>query len=292
MTLLALGDSFVEAMQVEHEETMTSLLADRLAARCGDSIRILNTGVAGWDPNQYRIELERILGNISVDGILTFVYLGNDIVQERLESYRARQPVQQHSLQFPKRLSWSGLTESIAYPINDFLEVRSHLFIFTKNRLKYALMRVGLTAYYFPTSLLLSQASSQRWGTTADILQEIARIGKLHDLRSLFILIPSPQEADLKEGQRTAKAFGITSGAFDLDQAHRLLAEEITRRNLIVVDTTSALRSAIDRRMRDVYGQVDDHLGKQGHQVVAEAMEDAAEKMFCKESGSLRSGPE
>jgi hypothetical protein len=57
--LVALGDSYLEAMQVEYEDTMTALLEKRLSSRLGRSMRILNTGVGGWDPNQYRIQLER-----------------------------------------------------------------------------------------------------------------------------------------------------------------------------------------------------------------------------------------
>jgi lysophospholipase L1-like esterase len=281
MTLVALGDSTVEALQVEHEETMTSLLENRLASRCGKSLRILNAGVGGWTPNQYRIELERILGIRSVDGVLVFVSLANDIIEARVDSYRPREAVKRHSLRFPKGLGWSELVEAIAFPINDFLEVRSHLFILAKNRLQYALMRVGLTASYFPKALLTSQASSERWKTTANILEEIAVIAKHHNLQTLFVLIPSPSEADFEKGQRTAKAFGLASGTFNLDQAHLLLGEEIRHRNLAVVDTTSALRAAIAKRIPDVYGQVDTHLGKQGHQVVAEATEDSVWEIFC-----------
>src|SRR5207247_6250232 len=114
---------------------------------------ILNTGVGGWDPNQYRIELKRILGIRAVDGILVFIYLGNDVIEKRVENYPPRQPVERHRFKFPTRFDWGSLVESIAYPINDFLEVRSHLFILTKSRLRYGLMRLGLTAEYFPESL-------------------------------------------------------------------------------------------------------------------------------------------
>lgn len=283
MTLLALGDSFLEAMQVEYEDTMTALLEKRLSSSLGRSMRILNTGVGGWDPNQYRIQLEKILGNphISINGVVVFVYLGNDIIGYHTDNYPPRQSVVRHALRLPNRLEWNELVAAVAYPINDFLEIRSHLFILVKTRLKYALMKMGLTAYYFPRTLLRNEASSERWKITADVLEEIAVIGKHHDLKTLFVLLPSPSEANPEEGLETANSFGITSEEINLDQAHLLLGEQLRKRDLSVVDMTPALRAANRERMPDVYGRVDNHLGRGGHQVVANTIEEVISQMFC-----------
>jgi hypothetical protein len=281
MTLIALGDSYLEAMQVEYDDTMTALLEKRLSSRLGKSMRILNTGVGGWDPNQYRIQLERILGNRRVEGVIVFVFLGNDIISYHAENYPPRQAIPRHALRLPSSLEWKELVTAVAYPINDFLEVRSHLFILVKTRLKYSLMRMGLTAYYFPQMLLKKQASSDSWKITADILEEIAVMGKHHDLKTLFVLLPSPSEANPEEGLETANAFGLISEEIDLDQARLLLGEQLRRRNLSAVDMTSALRAAIRERKPDIYGRVDNHLGRGGHQVVANTLEEVIWQMFC-----------
>jgi hypothetical protein len=281
MTLVALGDSYLEAMQVEYEDTMTALVEKRLSSRLGRSLRILNAGVGGWDPNQYRIQLEKSLKTRRIDGVVVFVFLGNDIISHHADNYPARQAIPRHALKLPSSLEWHELIAAVGYPINDFLEVRSHLFILVKTRLKYALMRMGLTAYYFPEMLLRSQASSNKWEVTADILEEIAVMGNHHDLKTLFVLLPSPSEANPEEGLETANAFGITSEMIDLDQARLLLGEQLRRRNLSTVDMTSALRAAIRERMPDVYGRVDNHLGIGGHQVVANTLEEVIWQMFC-----------
>jgi hypothetical protein len=281
MTLLALGDSYLEAMQVEYEDTMTALLEKRLSTRQGSSIRILNTGVGGWDPNQYRIQLEEILGNQRIDGIVVFVFLGNDIISYHADSYPPRQAIPRHAFRPPRSLEWHELVSAVAYPINDFLETRSHLFILIKTRLKYALIKMGLTAYYFPETLLKNQASSGNWKITADLLEEIAVTGKHHDLKTLFVLLPSPSEANPEEGLEMANAFGITSEEIDLDQAHLILSEQLRRRKLSAIDMTPALRAAIRERMPDVYGRVDNHLGRGGHQVVANTLEEVIWQMFC-----------
>ncbi|MCC6420112.1 MAG: hypothetical protein IT429_17900, partial [Gemmataceae bacterium] len=47
--ILLLGDSFMEAVQVEQHETTAAVLEARLrAARPGLNVEVINTGVAGW----------------------------------------------------------------------------------------------------------------------------------------------------------------------------------------------------------------------------------------------------
>jgi hypothetical protein len=280
MTFVALGDSYLEAMQVEYEDTMTALLEKRLSSRLGRSIRIVNTGVGGWDPNQYRIQLEKILRTRHINGILVFVFLGNDIISYHADNYPPRQAVARHALRLPRSFEWKELVAAVAYPINDYLETRSHLFILVKTRLKYILMKMRLTAYYFPEMLLKNQASSESWKITADILEEIAVMGKTRGLKTLFVLLPSPSEANPQEGLETAKAFGISSEAIDLDQAHLLMSEQLRRRGLSTVDMTAAMRAAIKKGIPDVYGVVDNHLGRAGHKLVADTIEEVVWRMF------------
>lgn len=280
VTLVALGDSFLEARQVNYEDTMTGLLERRLSSSSGRRIRILNAGVGGFDPNQYRMILENILGRRSVDGVIVFVYLGNDVIQRREEDYQPKQPAERHLLRMPASLQWRELVDALAYPVNDMLEVRSHLFILAKNSLKYGLMRVNLTAYSFPVSLLASQAAAPRWNTTAAILEEIAAIAAQRGLGTLFVLIPSRLEVDPVEARKTADACGIAADAFDPEQPHRLLGAALRSRKLAVADLTPALRAAVAARIPGIYGNVDNHFGIGGHRVAAQTLEQIVGKML------------
>jgi hypothetical protein len=236
--------------------------------------------VGGWNPNQYRIYLNQILGQRSVDGIIVFVYLGNDIVSKRIEHYQPRQHAPRHSLKLPAGFAWSDWKEAVFYPINDALEVRSHLFMLLKNQLQYELMRLGLSDHYFPKALLASQTASNVWHVTGDILEEIALAGESHGLQTVFVMIPSITEANPADAEQRARAFGIDMDQVRLDQPHERLGAELRRRNLITVDTTAELRAAIADQTPDVYGQVDQHLGTVGHQVVARSIEDKIWQAF------------
>jgi hypothetical protein len=287
LTLVALGDSFLEALQVNYEDTMTAILEQRVSTACHSSLRILNTGVGGWDPNQYRIQLREVLEQRPVDGVLVFAFLGNDIVDKRLDNYYPRQPAQRHFLAIPSSLKWKEWKRAVFYPINDFLEVRSHLFVLLKNRLKFLLMRVGLSAHYFPETLLVEQASADRWEVTASIFEEISNTGRQHGTDTLFVLIPSLAEADPAEGQKLANALGVKLEAVDFDQAHGLLGEELRKRSLTFVDTTPALRAAMREHSSEIYGRLDTHLGKGGHLTVANCIQNAVVEL-CRACRKVR----
>ena len=280
VNILALGDSFLAAEQVEDEDTMVRLLERRLASRSGRRVRIWNTGVAGWDPNQYRIELQRVLDTSRPDGVLVFVYLGNDIIGRVAAAYPSRQPDERHRFRWPRSFGLREWVEALGYPINDSLEVRSHLFIFARTRLKYLLMRLSMTPYTFPDTLLAKNVANPEWETTAGILGDMRDAAAARGIPILFVLIPSQDEADPVEARRTAEGLGVPRHTYDLDQPHVRLGQEMAVRGLTVFDATEALRAAIARATPDVYGYVDNHLGKAGHRVMAEAMERAAWETF------------
>src|SRR5213593_2383758 len=71
--ILLLGDSYMEALQVEYEQSFAGLLEARLAERLGEPDAIRNPGVSGWDPSQYLIEARRDIGREPFDLVLVSV---------------------------------------------------------------------------------------------------------------------------------------------------------------------------------------------------------------------------
>ncbi len=161
--ILLLGDSFMEALQVDYEQSLAGLLETRLAARLGETVAVRNTGVGGWDPPQYLMEARREVGREPLDLVLVSVYLGNDVVSRRIERYPPGPPVDApfHQLRLPRRLTYGELVDAVFYPINDFLKARSHLFVLVKKEASTLRMRLGLTAEYFPDELLRREAASR-----------------------------------------------------------------------------------------------------------------------------------
>lgn len=270
--ILLLGDSFMEAFQVEYEQSLAGLLEARLPAGIGTSVAVINTAVGGWDPPQYLLRARALLRRQTFDLVLVFLYLGNDVVLRRVDWYPAGGPTEVHHPRFLRRLSWNQLADAVLYPINDYLVVRSQLFVFLKTRLHTLLMRLHLTAVYFPEVLLRSEASSPRWGVTADVCRDIAALGQRDGVPTLFVLGPSSYQVDRAAFVQFLRGFGIDSGQVDLDQPDRLMREALEQRQLRVVDALSALRAA-QHAGQPLYGSIDNHLSAAGHDALERFIE-------------------
>jgi hypothetical protein len=272
--ILLLGDSFMEALQVDYEQTLAGLLETRLGTRVGQTVAVRNTAVGGWDPPQYLMEARREIGREPFDLVLVSVYLGNDVVSRRVERYPPGPPVDVpfHRLRLPRHLTYAELVDAVLYPINDILKARSQLYILVKKQASTLRMRVGLTADYFPVELLRREADSPRWGVTAQICRDIRDLARAHDVPTLFMLIPAPFQADTAAFYRALKGFTIDSSAVDLDQPERLLASAMRAYGLDLVDVLAEFRQA-ERSGRRLYGTVDPHLSPAGHDLLERLVE-------------------
>ena len=278
--ILALGDSMIAALQVEYEQTLTALLEGMLSKELGDRVLVVNTAVGGWNPSHYLIKARQQLGLTKYNMMLVFIYLQNDIRSRRMHESPPRQSALRHKLRFPRNVSSEELINAIAYPINDFLETRSHSFILFKDRARFLLMRLGLSARYFADVLLRSEAGSPRWALTADICADIAREAATYDVPILFVLLAGVIQVDENLAGSNARALGIDPQLIDLGQPSRLLTSELEDRGLIVVDATDALKSAHRSGRGDLYGRIDHHFGPNGHGVVAEFIKPIVLEMF------------
>ena len=270
--ILLLGDSFMEAVQVEYEQSLAGLLETRLAARFKEPVAVRNTGVGGWDPPQYLLEARRELERERFDLALVSVYLGNDVVQHSVQHYPPRAPAEVHELHLPRSFSYGELIDGVLYPINDFLEVRSQLYVFCKTRLDVLLRQLGLTAAYFPDDLLRQEAASPRWAVTAQILSDIKDVARAHGVRTLFVLVPSPAQVDSAEFLRDLKGFRIDPAAVDIAQPDRLLTAAMKAHELDLVDVFPEFQRAEQAGAR-LYGAVSRHLSPAGHALLEQVLE-------------------
>lgn len=270
--ILLLGDSFMEALQVNYEQSLAGLLETRLSERLHQSVAVRNTGVGGWDPPQYLMQARREIGRERFDLVLVSVYLGNDIVQQRVDWYPPRAPAEVHDWRLPRRLTSGELVDALLYPFNDFLETRSQLYVFIKNRSDVLLRQLGLTAKYFPDDLLRQEAGSPRWAVTAQILSDIRDVARAHGVPTLFFLIPAPAQVEPDEVERAVKGFHIDPASVDLTQPDRLLTAAMQPHHLLVWDGLADFQLAARAGTR-LYGAVSRHLSPEGHDLLERALE-------------------
>jgi hypothetical protein len=276
--VLLIGDSFIEALALEHEHTVAHLLEGALSTSVGRTIAVRNTGVGGWDPNHYLIRARSLLARDTFDLVIAAVFVGNDVIDSVTNHVRPRAPLYRFEFRMPRSLQAREIVQSWLMPINDALEVRSHLLVLLKTQLKTLRMRMGLTAYYFPDEFRRDVAGSPRWDVTTSALQELARLSASHGTPTLFVLLPISFQVYPQLFDDYLRAFHIDSAAVDIDQPTRILYQKLSTAGLNVVDALPALRAAADSRR--LYGAVDDHLSADGHRVLADAIAPVAARLI------------
>jgi len=268
--VLVIGDSFMEALQVEHASSTAGLLEAALRRDLADpTLETWNAGVGGWSPEQYRLRAQALMRETHFDAVVVAVYLGNDILQWRTAAYPPRAPAEVHALRWPRRLAAREFVDAWLYPVNDFLEERSQLFVLVKNRLETLRMRLGLSAAYFPPDFDTGVASDARWDNTATVLEELAASARDAGLEPVFALIPAPFQIDPAVMLQYARGFGLDTARIDADQPNRLLGAAMAARGLQTIDVLPAFRDA-HRAGASLYGTVDQHFTAAGHALFTE----------------------
>ncbi len=267
--ILFLGDSFLEALQVENESTFVQLLQRKIISEHKQALCVVNTGVGGWGPNHYYMQARAELGRRNYSLGVVCLYVGNDVVSRFDTSLSPRTPVERHVFRIPRSLAPSEWRDAVFYPVNDFFETRSHLFLFLKMRGQTLLSRAGLTAEYFPPIFNTSYAQSSAWTTTADICYRIKLLFDERSISTLFVLIPAPYQVHDEVFTDFVRGFGIDERTVDLMQPNRILAEQLSRRGITLLDPLFFFKARANHG-KALYGKIDNHFNEEGHRALCE----------------------
>lgn len=288
--VLLLGDSFMQALQVEHEQSVATLLAADLERALGYPITVRNAGVDGWNPNQYLIRTRQLVARDTFALIVVAVFVGNDAVAEQVDYMPPRSPVEQHELRMPNGLSWAEIVNAWLAPINDVLERRSHLFTLMKNQMATVRMKLGLTAEYFPYEYRREQVASARWATTARVAAAQASLAARYGIPTLFVLVPERFQVYDELFAEYVSGFGIDVATVDLEQPSRELRRSFDGEGLSVVDALPSFRAARDS-VPPLFGSVDRHLSPEGHVLLTSVIAPHAARLILQRPRSRGSPP-
>ena len=278
--ILALGDSFIEAIQVEYEDTLTARLEQSITSSLGRSARVFNTGNAIADPNHYKIQLEHSLTHGEYDLVLVLVNASNDIVSYQVDYYVPKVRDQIVYLRWPQSFEQKEILNATVRPINEWLERNSHLFVLLKSRFSVFLAQIGLTGHSFPPQLLTSNASSPDWDTTARILADMQMIATEQSTPILFAQIPVHYQLSPENLIWAQEAFDITPEQIDLHQPYTELQRAADQYEVAIINLQTPLQEAMIEGETDLYGQIDPHLSPRGHKVIADFLRPEIESIL------------
>ncbi|GAB5526747.1 MAG: hypothetical protein Roseis2KO_46190 [Roseivirga sp.] len=269
--VLVLGDSFMEAVQVESKGTLPQLLQSRLNSLPEGNMRFYNAGVAGWNPNHYFLEAQRVLHDtqLKIDEVLVFLYVGNDVVRVEVSNYGPSDRLNKRPFRLPGRLRRTEFVHGIVYPLGDYLERNSQLYMLVKKRNLRLLQGMGLTSRYFPAVFDTAHAGSESWEVTTHVCKKIQSEFSERGIPVKFVLIPTTYQVNTGIMQEYIHDFDINMDSVDLRQPNRVLAELFTRDSLTLYDPLDFFE-AKTQNGEVLYGRFDAHFNAEGHRAMAD----------------------
>lgn len=276
LKVLAIGDSFVEAIQVNDSETTPERIAQILEQNRKQSVSVTNAGTGQWNPNHYLIAARKELESTNYNIGLVFIYLGNDVVSEVKEHFEPREPTHHRQVVMNQTKPWQESLNHFLYPINDFLRTRSHLYILFKKAFSTILMRFGLSGNTISPVFLKNYTHSNDWEITASIFKKIGQEFEQQKVPVIFVLIPTSYQVDTAEFSKFTKAFNIPVEETDLEQPNKILKELLKSEGLIVLDPLIYFRNLHENGIK-LYGSIDNHLNASGYFALAKFVVPAIE---------------
>lgn len=272
VTILAVGDSFLTAVQVEYEQSTAGQLEQMLSDDLDQTVQVINSGVPGYGPDHYLLVVQHELERTSYDMVIVFLYAGNDFVKKRQSEFAPREKRSKEEFKLPTSLSPSAWKFGVFYPINERLERVSHLYILFKNKGNTLLTKLGLSAASFPDEIMRNTKYAAYWATTAEVMAEITAEADAHGVPVLFVLQPTAYQVDASQLEWAMDAYDVSWDAIDLDLPSELLGAAMADHGLTLIDPLAMLRDAHEQSDTPLFGHVDAHFAPRGHRLLAAYM--------------------
>ncbi|MFQ5603191.1 MAG: SGNH/GDSL hydrolase family protein [bacterium] len=257
--ILILGDSFTFGPGVAQEYIFPRLMEKLLnqATQNKNSYELITMACGGWGPEHYLAALQHEGLAYSPDLIVLAIYVDNDVT-DRLE------------LAPPAKQKPKWHFKSVLYAINNWLEVRSHVFIFLRTRLDYPLWKLGLRPYFFPPVFWrdIPQNIQEDWDRTFQVLEKIAQVCALSGAKPVCVLIPARYQVHEAIWNKFVDVYDIDLEKVDLQLPQKLFVDFFQKQKIAFLDLLPPFRTAGKNEL--LYFPMDGHWNAAGHALSAE----------------------
>ena len=261
-----LGDSYVEAIQVAEEKTLTAVIGHELSA-CpvlkGKRVEVMNFGVDGYGTAQELITLRRKVWRYSPDVVVLAIFLGNDVRNNSvvLEGDQCR-PFYSYR---DGRLRLTGpLIDSPAYRMwcaarFDYRDLR--LVGLLRNTWETLNRGAGTPTAEHPVERAINyniykppadQAWEDAWQVTEALIREMHDEVEQH--HAMFLAVTEDTSIQVWPEPRTRKRFEEKLGVSDLFYPDRRIAELGRRNHFEVLNLAPVLQSYAEKHHVFLHG--------------------------------------
>jgi lysophospholipase L1-like esterase len=299
--IVLLGDSFIEALQVPIEESLTKLLEDRLRG-AGKNAELINLGVSGYGTALQYLTLAEYGTRYRPDLVVLF-FVGNDVSDNsrRLKGLpylpypvpngnggvardQAGRPLFTPFADQSSRLSFvTGILRrySKAYRlVREKVETSPalHALLYRARLMSTPPEPVKVNAdfgFYEIYRADYRPAWEEAWAVTEDLVLEIRRIAEAGGARFGLVIVPNAAEVYPGMWQSVvARVPGMREARLDVEKPSRRLSEFLTRHDVPHVALLPMFRSRAPE-LPFLYVPNDGHWSAAGHRLAAELLGEA-----------------
>jgi len=271
--ILGLGDSYSYANGVDLNDTYYKKLEKCLNQKEGNDVSVLNCAVPANTLLQEFGFLKKYGGQLAPDAVLLGFYVGNDFTDSYDlydEDGKPRVRVEDGYIVSSKLADKQTGLRGFLFPIRMFLATKSHLYVFTRNRMSEFLAHIGLRSAPPPPEFCAKEFSDRvqkGWELDQRLLQEMSKFTRQHNLRLIVVVLPEIYQVHTEAWESYIRTFGIDSSLYDLDKPQRLVRTFCAENNIECLDVLSEMRS-IAKTKQMIY-PIDAHMNPEGHDLVA-----------------------
>jgi len=266
-TVLMLGDSFTLAIQVEDNQTFSSILATTLPAN------VVNLGVLGYNPYHYLVVLNRTFARYKPQSVVVNFYVSNDFVIPEDDPRRGCE------VKVRNGYLVSATQNSTLFTIKMFLHHHSHAYNFIAillngsdwmNQFLY-LLGVSVNNPTSPETLLFTNTTKgeEYYAETFKVLDEINALTARHHSRLVLAVIPSLYHVVPELWDEFWTRYG--TGNPNKEHPFFRLQTYALSRNITIVNLYPFINHS--ENPWQFYGSRDDHYNGRGHQLHAQRLE-------------------
>jgi hypothetical protein len=284
--VLILGDSFVEAIQVDASLVLSKQLEARLNRR-GQHFETINAGVGGFGTANEYLFYQEEAHRYQADIVVLVVYLGNDIRNNsaRLDNDARVRSDPHFTLDSAGHLR---LLPSHTPRLGDQSALLDRFKQLARQTLLFNVFETGVLdkaedeeadgSYTWSKNERVFQQPmtkdwEEAWDITEALLGALKQEVEAHGSRLVLVAAPTDLQVRPSDWERLLAENKLSPRNFDLDQPNRSLAAMSERLDLPLIDPLADLRAAEAASDSGLYYRKNRHWTVEGHTVMARAVD-------------------
>ena len=269
LRILLLGDSFMEALQVDAEDAFSVLLERELQGLLGCQVEVISAGVSGWGTDDEVTYLKRKGAEFDPDVVLFAATLHNDIsdnLEGRYHIVDQGQLIEKPIREMPWYTYWGLEARS-------YLASHSHLYQIVYQSWK-SLGRsdagARLTSHVVELMRNVQNDEVKRgWWVTQKLLEEAKSLARADGFKLAMFIIPTVYEVDERSYRDLITAHQLIGSDLNRDKPVETLAAILDREEIQAINLLPEFRTRSNDSGQQLYIQGDGHFNKEGHRLAA-----------------------